>query len=134
MSLPINIHDLINGQSIEWERLEFKAGWNPETILHTVTAFANDINNWGGGYIVIGVEENNGKPVLPPKGLHHELIDEIQKKLLELCRMISPHYFPVVAPVTYKEKQILVVWCPGGNKRPYKAPKKLVKILNRNIS
>lgn len=127
MSLPINIHDLINGQSIEWERLEFKAGWNPETILHTLTAFANDINNWGGGYIIVGVEENNGKPVLPPKGLSHELIDEIQKKLLELCHLISPNYFPVVAPVIYKEKQILIIWCPGGDTRPYKAPEKLAK-------
>jgi predicted HTH transcriptional regulator len=29
-------------------RLEFKAGWNPEQIQHSVCAFANDINNWGG--------------------------------------------------------------------------------------
>ena len=47
MPLPINIRDLINGMSIEWERLEFKAGWNPEPVMHTICAFANDINNWG---------------------------------------------------------------------------------------
>lgn len=29
MALAINIHELINGKIIEWERLEFKAGWNP---------------------------------------------------------------------------------------------------------
>ena len=29
MALPINITDLVNGQAIEWERLEFKQGWNP---------------------------------------------------------------------------------------------------------
>lgn len=29
--------------------------------MHTITAFANDINNWGGGYIVIGIEETHGK-------------------------------------------------------------------------
>ena len=30
MSLPININDLLHGKPVEWERLEFKAGWNPE--------------------------------------------------------------------------------------------------------
>ena len=29
MHLPVNINDLIHGKSVEWERLEFKAGWNP---------------------------------------------------------------------------------------------------------
>ena len=69
MALPINITDLVNGQSIEWERLEFKQGWNPEEIVHTMCAFANDINNWGGGYIIVGIEEKDGRPILPPAGL-----------------------------------------------------------------
>ena len=30
MSLPININDILHGKPVEWERLEFKAGWNPE--------------------------------------------------------------------------------------------------------
>ena len=47
-ALPINIDDLINGRIIEWERIEFKKGWNPEKIMHTACAFANDMNNWGG--------------------------------------------------------------------------------------
>ena len=29
MNLPININVLIHGKSVEWERLEFKTGWNP---------------------------------------------------------------------------------------------------------
>ena len=49
MTLPINVDDLITGQSIEWERLEFKEGWNPADFLRTICAFANDINNWRGG-------------------------------------------------------------------------------------
>ena len=36
MPLPINISELLNGQTVEWDRLEFKAGWNPEDILHTM--------------------------------------------------------------------------------------------------
>lgn len=33
MNLPININDLLKGTTVEWERLEFKRGWNPEDIL-----------------------------------------------------------------------------------------------------
>jgi len=28
MALPINIRKLVHGKVVEWERLEFKAGWN----------------------------------------------------------------------------------------------------------
>ena len=68
MALPVNIEKLISGKTVEWERLEFKKGWNPETVMHTMCAFANDINDWDGGYIIIGIDEDNGKPVLPPPG------------------------------------------------------------------
>ena len=51
MSLPININDLLHGKSVEWERLEFKQGWNPLDTLHTLCAFANDFHNLGGDYI-----------------------------------------------------------------------------------
>lgn len=69
MVLPINKNDLLNGKPVEWERLEFKDGWNPEAALHTLCAYANDIHNLGVGYILIGVAGNNGRPVLPPVGL-----------------------------------------------------------------
>lgn len=32
--------------------MEYKAGWNPESIVHTLSAFANDFYNFGGGYVV----------------------------------------------------------------------------------
>lgn len=50
MPLPINIQDLFTGRVVEWERLEFKEGWNPESVLHTLCAYANDFHIWGGGY------------------------------------------------------------------------------------
>lgn len=52
MALPINIDDLINCRTVESERIEFKEGWNPEEVIRPLCAFANGINNWGGGYIV----------------------------------------------------------------------------------
>ncbi len=33
MSLPFNIHEVLQGRPVEWERLEFKRGWNPEAVL-----------------------------------------------------------------------------------------------------
>jgi len=127
MALPINIKELIHGSTVEWERIEFKEGWNPEIILHTICAFANDVNNWGGGYLIIGIAEENGRAVLPPKGLDVGELDNIQKKLHELCHKLQPNYFPVVEPYEIEDKHILIVWVPGGEYRPYKAPKTLAK-------
>ncbi len=40
MPLPINISEVIHGRTVEWERLEFKKGWNSETVMHTLCACA----------------------------------------------------------------------------------------------
>jgi len=66
MALPVNIRELINGRTVEWERIEFKRGWNPIPTLHSICAFANDFNNWGGGYIIIGIEIISYPGPLPP--------------------------------------------------------------------
>ena len=51
MAIPINIEDLINKRVVESTRIEFKSDWNPNPIIHSICAFANDIDNVGGGYI-----------------------------------------------------------------------------------
>jgi len=51
MALPLNIDYLIHQRKVESARIEYKKDWNPEKVLHSVCAFANDIDNWGGGYI-----------------------------------------------------------------------------------
>lgn len=133
MSLPININKLITGKIVESERIEFKKGWNPEAVMHSICAFANDINNWGGGYIVLGIDENNGSPILPPEGLKRSEIDLIQKKILEISNLIHPRCCPVISPEIYQNKHILVLWINGGDNRPYNAPDKYaVKDSNRS--
>ncbi len=122
MPLPINIQGLIHGRTVEWERIEFKEGWNPVSTLHTICAFANDINNWGGGYIIIGIKEENGRPLLPPKGVPLKQMDTIQKELLNLCNRLRLPYFPIVAPAEYQGSTILIIWVPAGPARPYEAP------------
>jgi len=127
MALPINIDKLIKKEVIESERIEFKKGWNPEDTMHSICAFANDINNWGGGYIVIGIEEKEGIPILPPFGINQNSIDGMQKKIIEICNIITPSYTPIISPELYMGKHILVIRVNGGDNRPYRAPKTLGK-------
>lgn len=49
MGLPISIEALIKQQIVENTWLDYKRDWNPEDIIHSICAFANDIDNWGGG-------------------------------------------------------------------------------------
>ena len=123
MAMPINIKNLINFRVMESNRVEFISGWNPTPIIHSICAFANDIDNVGGGYIVVGVEEKDGTPVLPVKGIPQERVDGILKELIGLCHMIEPLYYPVVEPVLFQGKYIIVIWVSGGHGRPYKAAK-----------
>lgn len=69
MALPINIEELLNKRRIESNRIEFKASWNPDKIYHTICAFATDLENMGGGYILVGVEEEKGIAKRPVKGI-----------------------------------------------------------------
>lgn len=96
--LPINLDDLLHQRTVEGERIEYKAGWNPDAILRTLCAFANDFENLGGGYIVIGLNcDGNGQPILPPVGLLDEQLDRIQRELLGACQLIQPPYFPLLS-------------------------------------
>lgn len=123
MAIPVNMEDLINRRVVESTRVEFKADWNPTPIIHSICAFANDIDNMGGGYIVVGVEEENGSPVFPLKGIEKERIDDILKRMVGLCHCIEPLYNPIVEPVLYQDVHLIVIWVPGGHGRPYKAAK-----------
>jgi ATP-dependent DNA helicase RecG len=121
MAIPINIDDLINKRIVESTRIEFKSDFNPNPIIHSICAFANDIDNLGGGYIVIGVEEKDGSPVFPLKGIEQSRIDTILKDLVGYCHCIEPLYNPVVEPILFQGVYVIVIWVPGGYGRPYKA-------------
>ena len=65
MAIPIKINDLIDCRIVKSNRVEFQSDWNPTPLIHSICAFANDIDNVGGGYIVVAVEEKAGTTVLP---------------------------------------------------------------------
>ena len=95
-NLPINLQDLSRQRTFEGERVEYEAGSNPLPVLHTICAFANDFHNLGGGYVLLGVGESNGLPVLPPKGIDPERIEAVQNELLRLGQSaIQPPYHPL---------------------------------------
>jgi ATP-dependent DNA helicase RecG len=91
MPLHLNLEDLLSARTVESNRIEYKAGWNPDAIYRSICAFANDFDNIGGGYILIGVEENSETKVAvrPVKGLTTQEIAMIQKKMIELDRFIQ---------------------------------------------
>ena len=125
MSIPINIENLILERIIESNRLDYKKGFDPNAVVHSICAFANDIDNTGGGYIIIGVEEENGKPKIPVIGIDSDKVDSILKDLIGYCNQIEPRYFPIVESVNFQGKTLIVIWCPAGYGRPYKVPENL---------
>jgi len=122
--LPINLEDLLRRRTVEGERIEYKKGWNPDAIMRTICAFANDFENLGGGYIVIGQDcDDTGQPIFPPVGLRDNQLDKIQRQLLSYCNLIQPPYSPILSVERFEDRNLILLWAPGGQTRPYKVPR-----------
>lgn len=123
MALAINIEDLLNKQKIESNRIEFKKGWNPASIYHSVCAFANDFDDLGGGYILVGVDSDEaGMAIRPVEGVPIESIDGILQDMVGYNNKLSPYYMPRTSVEEVDGRQVLVIWCPAGINRPYSVP------------
>lgn len=123
--LPVNLDDLLHQRSVESARVEFKASWSEHTgsqVLRTVCAFANDYQNLNGGYIVMGVAEQNGQAVLPPAGLGPEDVERAEKWLRGRCKAMNPAYDPIFSPELVADRLVLVLWVPASENRPHRAP------------
>jgi ATP-dependent DNA helicase RecG len=129
--LPINVEGLLRYRGVESSRVELKASWDEERtgsqVLRSICAFANDLQNLNGGYVVIGVAEEDGVARLPPVGLDPRSLDGIQKWIRGRCKMLDPEYHPVLSPEVVEGRHILVVWAPGSDIRPHQAPAGLEK-------
>lgn len=133
MAIPINIEDLLNKRKIESNRIEFKTGWNPVSIYHSICAFANDIDNLGGGYILVGVKEKNGIAERPVEGIPIEKLDSIQKQMVNLNHLIEPYYQPRISVEEVDGKYVLAIWVPSGTERPYTVPADVTAKLKKPV-
>lgn len=123
MALPINIEDLLNKRKVEDNRIEFKRGWNPDDIYHSISAFANDIDNLGGGYILVGVDQDeDGVAKRPVVGISIEQKDKIQKEMVAFNNMIQPYHLPRTSFEQVDNVEVFVIWVPSGVNRPYAVP------------
>jgi len=127
--IPLKLETLLAGRVIESDRVEYKRGWNPAEVVTTVCAYANDFCNTNGGYVVVGVEEKYGRPVLPPVGIDENFLDKIQQELFQFCNFIVPRYIPQIEIVRYQDKHLLYIWCSAGDDGPYSAPE---NVLSKN--
>ncbi|MDR2470975.1 MAG: ATP-binding protein, partial [Treponema sp.] len=103
----------------ESEKIEWKeTGDDPkiiQSIVKTISALANDLSNFGGGYVVCGAKESKdqyGFQKVLYTGLTSSKIREIEGKVLQHCR---DHVHPSIAPIIEevdnpeeKSKRILV--------------------------
>ncbi|MDO5395412.1 MAG: putative DNA binding domain-containing protein [Bacteroidales bacterium] len=120
MALPININDLLNKRRVESNRIEFKKSWNPAAIYRTICAFANDFENLGGGYILVGVEQDeHGVAKRPVTGIELEDIDRIMQQMVGFDAKIKPEYSTRAEIIEIDDKYILAIWAPARNNRPY---------------
>lgn len=121
-SLPINIESLLSGKAVENNRLDYKEGWNPDSVYRTICAFANDFEDTGGGYVVIGVEEKDGHAIRPVKGVNPDSIEHIETDMIKYNNLIMPYYQPRLYIEEADGKTILVISVKPGERRPYKVP------------
>jgi ATP-dependent DNA helicase RecG len=122
MSLEPAAPDLNELLRSENARVEWKRGVaDPQDVARTLTAFANDYANLGGGYVVCGVDEvrdAHGFPATKRVGLDAARLREIKKRVLAALRDRAE---PKLAPSAYEQpadtddRRILVFEMPASS-------------------
>ena len=117
MRESIDLRTLANRES---EQIEWKENVaDIDDVVETLSAFANDLQNLGGGYVVCGAQEEkdeHGFPRLVLTGLTASRLKEVEGKTLSRCRdLVSPPITPLVEelPAEQPERRILVFIQPA---------------------
>src|SRR4051794_30675288 len=101
----------IRQRSVRRRSDRIQGGLEPDPIIRTLCAFANDFENLGGGYVVIGQDcDASGQPIFPPAGLAASQLDIIQRELLGFCNTIQPPYFPILSVEVHESRNLIVLW------------------------
>lgn len=117
MTRELDIKELLlrESASVEWK----EGVADVEDVLKTITAFANDIQNVGGGYIVCGAKETKdvyGFPRAQLTGISASRYKEIEGKIQAGC---LKNIFPAITPLSYElpaetpDKKVLVFIVPA---------------------
>jgi predicted HTH transcriptional regulator len=110
MNYNIDLKELSQRES---ERVEWKENGDSQdivaNIVKTISAFSNDISNFGGGYVVCGAKEIKdefGFPKVKYTGLNANKLKEIEGKVTQHCRdYISPSVAPIVQELINPENE-----------------------------
>lgn len=104
----------------ESEQIEWKENVaDIDDVVATLCAFANDLANLGGGYVVCGAAEakdEHGFPRLVRSGLTAARLREVESRVLARCRdRVAPPLAPLVAelPSDSADRRILVFIQPA---------------------
>lgn len=104
----------------ESEQIEWKENVADEDdVVKTLSAFANDWSNLGGGYVICGAREDrdeHGFPQLVEAGLSARRLKEVENRVLAGCRdRVSPPIVPLVEelPAANADARILVFIMPA---------------------
>lgn len=117
MTVYIDLDQLARRESEQTEWKDNVADVND--VVATLCAFANDLQNLGGGYVVCGAAEGvdeHGFPELVRKGLTARRLKEIENATLACCRdRVSPPLAPLVKELDAddRERRILVFLQPA---------------------
>jgi ATP-dependent DNA helicase RecG len=113
----IDLTELARRESEQTEWKENVA--DMDDVVATLVAFANDLQNLGGGYVVCGAKEKKdatGFPALVRAGLTANRLKEIEGAVLTRCRsLVSPPITPLVEELITEDEQrcILVFLQPS---------------------
>lgn len=117
MTFSVDLEELSRRESEQTEWKENVA--DIDDVVETLSAFANDLSNLGGGYVVCGareVKDEHGFPQLVKAGLTSTRLREVEGKVLTRCReRVSPSITPLVEelPADTPDHRILVFIQPA---------------------
>jgi ATP-dependent DNA helicase RecG len=117
MTFRVDLPELARRES---EQIEWKENVaDIDDVVATLAAFANDLQNLGGGYVVCGAKEqqdDDGFPTLVRAGLASSRFREVEGMVLARCReRVSPSIAPLIEelPSDHPDRRILVFIQPA---------------------
>ncbi len=126
MTPRIDLQELSRRES---EQIEWKENVaDIDDVVRTLSAFANDLQNLGGGYVVCGAREDrdvHGFPALVRTGLDAARLHELEGKVLTRCReQVSPQIAPLIEQLATdaEDRRLLVFIQPAtGQARTFRS-------------